>query len=457
MFTRKSALTIALPLFVSQALGQSGLQLDVDSQDSIKSTAKSLAGGLIAAYNQELKENRVPGLFGGDTYWWEAGTVWNAIAEYSHLTGDHQYDETLSEALLWQLGDDDAYMPANQTRTLGNDDQSCWGLAAMTAAEVGLAKPKDAEWVDYAVNVWNTQNWRLDAETGSNGTCGGGLRWQIFTFNNGYNYKNSFTNANFFLLSARLAKFTGNATYLQAAEKVFKWSQDVGLITKDYQVYDGTSTTENCTDVEALQWSSNVGVYAEGAALMCNMTQAQNWTDATKGFVKSSDIFMSNTSRVVTEVACEDSGKCNIDQRAFKGIFMRSMARVGVAAPWNADVTGKILSANAKAAAGACTGGDEPKCSMSWADANSKWESDTAADGNIGEVFSALEAVQGLLYPSAKALMTANGSIAGNSTQNGNPSGVSGTGAPQSTGAAASVASSMTAVFAIAFVAALSL
>lgn len=270
MFAHKSALAVILPLFASQGLG---LQLDVDSQDSIKSVAKSLAGGLIAAYNQELKENRVPGLFGGNTYWWEAGTVWNAIAEYSHLTGDHQYDETLAEALQWQLGDYDAYMPANQTKNLGNDDQSCWGLAAMTAAEVGLAKPSDAAWVDYAVNVWDTQNARLEFEEGINGTCGGGLRWQIFTFNNGYNYKNSFTNGNFFLLSARLAKFTGNATYLQAADKVFKWSQKVGLVTKDFHVYDGASTTKNCTDVQPLQWTSNIGVYAEGAALMCNMVR----------------------------------------------------------------------------------------------------------------------------------------------------------------------------------------
>ncbi|KAH7392311.1 glycoside hydrolase [Phaeosphaeria sp. MPI-PUGE-AT-0046c] len=455
MFARKSALTIVFPLFFRQILGQSGLQLEVESQESIKSVAKSLTGGLIAAYNEELKENGVPGLFGGDTYWWEAGTVWNAIAEYSYLTGDHQYDETISEALQWQLGEYDAYMPANQTKTLGNDDQSCWGLAAMTAAEVGLAKPKNAEWADYAVNVWNTQNSRLESEEGTNGTCGGGLRWQIFTFNNGYNYKNSFTNGNFFLLSARLAKFTGNTTYLQTADKVFKWSQDVGLVSKDFHVYDGTSTTENCTNIAPIQWTSNVGVYAEGAALMSNITSAQKWTDAVKSFVNSSSIFMSNGSNIITEVACERSGKCNIDQRAFKGIFARTMARTAVASPWMADTINEVLKVNAKAAAGACENAGNPKCS-SWA-AASKGGRKTAADGNIGEVFSALEVIQGLLYPSAKGMITANGSSGGNMTQNGGASSVSGTGAPQATGAAASIASSMMAVFAIAFATALSL
>jgi mannan endo-1,6-alpha-mannosidase len=222
----------------------------------------------MAAYTQELNENRVPGIFGGDTYWWESGLLWKALIEYSNLTGDSQYDDHISQGIQWQLGDYDAFMPPNQTKTLGNDDQSFWGLAAMTAAEVGFAKPKDAEWVDYATNVWNTQVARLDSE---NGTCGVGLRWQIFTFNAGYNYKNTMTNGNFFLLSARLAKYTGNSTYAQYADKVFKWSQDVGLVTKDYKVYDGIDTAMGCRDVNKILWTLPHGAYTEGAAIMYNM------------------------------------------------------------------------------------------------------------------------------------------------------------------------------------------
>lgn len=171
--------------------------------------------------------------------------------------------------------------------------------------------------------------------------------------------------------------------------------------------------------------------------------------------MKTSEIFTKNSSSIVTEVACERNGKCNIDQRAFKGMYARTMARAAVAAPSEADTINKMLAVSAKAAAAACESADEPKCSMSWASVGS-WESETAANGNIGEVFSALEVVQSLLYVSAKEIVTANGSSAGNTTQTGSPSGVSGTGAPQATGAAALVASSMLAVFAIAFAAALS-
>jgi mannan endo-1,6-alpha-mannosidase len=243
--------------------------------DSIKSAAKALSGSIISAYNENMKNDSVPGLFGDDVYFWKAGTVWNAMVEYSHLTGDVQYDETISQALQFQVGDYNAYMPANQTRTLGNDDQSCWGLAAMTAAEVGLAKPKNGEWADYATNVWETQAQRLDQQE-NNGTCGGGLKWQIFLFNAGYNYKNAFSNGNFFLLSARLAKFTGNATYTHYANKVFKWSQDVGLVSDNFRVHDGTDDKTNCSSVNKNQWSADHGIYTEGAALMYNMVSHES-------------------------------------------------------------------------------------------------------------------------------------------------------------------------------------
>lgn len=212
-----------------------------------------------------------PGLFSEPYYWWEAGAVWHGLIEYSFLTGDSQYNALVSEALQWQLGDFDAFMPPNQTKTLGNEDQSVWGLAAMTAAEVGFPKPKDAEWATYAANVFNIQAQRFAAEESANGTCGGGLRWQIFSFNNGYSFKDASSNGNFFLLAARLAKFTQNETYSQWAEKSFNWAQDVGLVTEDYSVFQGADALKNCSDVNRLQFTNSFGVYTEGAALMYNL------------------------------------------------------------------------------------------------------------------------------------------------------------------------------------------
>jgi hypothetical protein len=42
---------------------------------------------------------------------------------YRYYTGDTTYNDEVSQALLWQAGSDYDFMPANQTKTEGNDDQ----------------------------------------------------------------------------------------------------------------------------------------------------------------------------------------------------------------------------------------------------------------------------------------------------------------------------------------------
>jgi mannan endo-1,6-alpha-mannosidase len=126
------------------------------------------------------------------------------------------------------------------------------------------------------------------------------------------------------------------------------------------------------------------------------------------------------------------------------------MARAALAAPIVSESIRKILSASAVAAAGACTDGEDedPECKLGWIEATSKWESGSANGGNLGEMFNAMEVVQVLLYPGAKALESAPGVGAGNGTQNGGPSNT-GTGAPPAnTGAAGSVGVSLSMVLA---------
>jgi len=53
------------------------------------------------------------------------------MINYWYYTGDTSYNDEISQALLHQAGDDGDYMPLNQTKTEGNDDQGFWGMAAM--------------------------------------------------------------------------------------------------------------------------------------------------------------------------------------------------------------------------------------------------------------------------------------------------------------------------------------
>ena len=150
----------------------------------------------------------------------------------------------------------------------GNDDQAFWAFAAMSAAELNFpASPgkNDPSWLSLAQAVFNLQTSRWDDQH-----CGGGLRWQIFTFNNGYDYKNSISNGGFFQLAARLARYTGNQTYADWAEKSYDWILTTPLFTSDYLIYDGAQIENNCTVADKLQWTYNVGTYLMGAASMYN-------------------------------------------------------------------------------------------------------------------------------------------------------------------------------------------
>jgi mannan endo-1,6-alpha-mannosidase len=137
----------------------------------------------------------------------------------------------------------------------------------MTAAELNFQNPpaSSPQWLALAQAVFNTQAARWDTTS-----CGGGLKWQIFTFNNGYNYKNSISTGCLFNLGARLARYTGNATYARWAEKSWDWVTSVGLLDPHFNIYDGSDDNLNCTQINHVQFSYNPGIYLLGAANMYN-------------------------------------------------------------------------------------------------------------------------------------------------------------------------------------------
>lgn len=254
------------------------IELDLSDASSVRNAAKTIATSIIDRYNNgTVNGTNVPGLFGEPYYWWESGLAWDSLIHYWHQTGDDSYNEIIGEALRHQLGAENDYEPANQTRSLGNDDQTSWALAAMTAAEYGFPSDAldglDTTWGNISAKVFDRQAARWD-----NDTCSGGLRWQIFSFNNGYDYKNSMTNGNFYQLASRLARFTGNSSYATFADQVIDWSFEVGLIgdinsTSPGAVFDGTDSSDNCSDINFIQWTASIGTYLAGNAYASNFVR----------------------------------------------------------------------------------------------------------------------------------------------------------------------------------------
>lgn len=238
--------------------------------DSIKAAAKQVAFDMVKYYTGN-NTGDVPGNLPAPYYWWEAGGMFGTLLDYFYYTGDDAYNEITTQALLFQVGPQNNYMPPNQTKTEGNDDQAFWAMAAMSAAEQKYPDPPrdQPQWLALVQAVFNLQAGRWDEQY-----CDGGLRWQIFTFNTGFDYKNTISNGCFFNIAARLAVYTGNQTYADWAEKVFKWTQDSQLMSPDYHFYDGAHTTLACKDINRVQWTYNAGVYLLGAASMYNFVSS---------------------------------------------------------------------------------------------------------------------------------------------------------------------------------------
>ncbi|KAI0996713.1 Mannan endo-1,6-alpha-mannosidase [Podosphaera aphanis] len=364
------------------------LRVDVQSTESIKSTASQVAHDLMSLYSGN-QTGGIPGILPPPYFWWVGGGMFMTMIDYWHYTEDTTYNDVVEQALSFQVGPKNDYMPPNQTKNEGNDDQGFWGMAAMLAAERNFQNPpkNKPQWLALAQAVFNELASRWEEKT-----CGGGLRWQIFSFNKGFTYKNSIANGCLFNLGARLARYTGNDTYAQWAEKVWNWETGTNLIDSNFNIYDGASMDQNCTTIDKLQWSYNAGIFLHGAANLFNYTNGdQVWKSRTEGILKSSEIFFSDG--ILQEQACEQTNTCNTDQKTFKAFFASWLASTSILAPFTAPQINPILASSAFAAANACNNGNSGSI------CGSQWTIDEASDAppNVGHQMTALAAIQSSL------------------------------------------------------------
>lgn len=385
-----------LALALSLISGVHAVWLDTNNVTTIKLATALVAKGLLDYYEGNTYGG-VIGMFTWPYYWWEAGGAWGSMIDYSYYMEDDTYVDLIKTALTYQVGEDYNYIPLNQSTTEGNDDQAFWGIAVMAAAEKNFTNPEDPRlgWLSLAQAVFNTMSARWDYQD-----CNGGLRWQIFQWNSGYDYKNSVSNGALFHLGARLARYTGNDTYVEWAEKVFDWMYGVGLVTEgdSWYVYDGVKVANNCSNVTKYQWTYNQGLMLAGCAYLYNYTLDQKWYDRTMNFLYASHVFFYNQSSdaiIMYEAACQPTSgtsySCNNDQRSFKAYFSRFLGLTSVLVPETYDIIRPWLVDSANAAAWSCVGGsDGHTCGLSWT--NGTW------DGmwGLGEQMCALEVMQNL-------------------------------------------------------------
>lgn len=238
--------------------------------ESVKNAAATAAYNTWSTY-QGNQTGHIPGSY--PQLWAQGGMLFDTSIQYWYYTGDTSNNAAIIQGMNWQSGNND-FFPSNYSAYLGNDDQQTWALAAMTAAELNFPQDSSkAPWITMVENVFNEQIKRWDTSS-----CGGGLRWQIWPYQAGYNLKNANSNAGLFELSARLAWYTNNQTYVDWAEKVWDWSAATLMNTSDWTVWDAAETVDNCQAHGDLQWTYNYGPFLRGAVYMYNQVSQHSWS-----------------------------------------------------------------------------------------------------------------------------------------------------------------------------------
>jgi mannan endo-1,6-alpha-mannosidase len=138
---------------------------------------------------------------------------------------------------------------------------------------------------------------------------------------------------------------------------------------------------------------------------------SQLWADRLTGIINGASVFFPNG--IMSEVACEASNTCDVDQQSFKASLARDMAATIIRAPFTRGMLLPMLQTSAAAAAKSCSGGNDGNtCGLKWT--TGSW------DGiyGIGEQMSALEVIMSNLLDTVPGPVT--GSTGGISK--GNPS-----------------------------------
>ncbi|KAF9690699.1 hypothetical protein EKO04_011493 [Ascochyta lentis] len=314
------------------------------------STAGAFASSLRATYPD-------PGLalFAEPIWWWQSGSAVDALLTYTSTTGDSQYATLLSNTLITEATGTNDFMTVHAT---GNDDQAWWALAALTAAETNLAPTGPVPWATLAQNVFQEQTTRWDKDK-----CNGGMKWKILEGDgtDGWHYKSSIANGLFFQMAARLALHTSSADIQAWAEKSYDWTVSVGLISPEFDVYDGTDDAKGengCVDVNHNMWSYNVGVFMYGSAVMAKRTNDDKWMERTKGFIASAKRnFVNEETGELWEAKCEGDGSCDSDQVSFKGTLARWLGATAELLPELRESVQDIMGAASSMATAGTTEG----------------------------------------------------------------------------------------------------
>ena len=268
--------------------------------------------------------NATDGRFDTSASWWLTGNALTAVLEYTDKTHSQRYMpqvlhtiEQQKKPLPWWPSGGGVF------RADSTDDTGWYALAMLKTFDI----TRDPTYLNYAV---------LDADylqSFHSDTCGGGIIWDIPS----RTYKNAISNELYLALTAGLAnRLTDRAQaqkWLQIAKSQYNWIVHSGMTNAGSLFNDGL--TDDCKNNGKTMWSYNQGVIL-GAAVELFHADGHDWkylelAQRIANAVVTSPAF--NSPAGVLVEWCEASGSCNTDQDAFKGIFIRNLAKLNQVLP----------------------------------------------------------------------------------------------------------------------------
>jgi len=139
------------------------------------------------------------------------------------------------------------------------------------------------------------------------------------------NSKTTITNVQAMQIASRLAIVMQNDSYNQQAAKLYKWLKTVGIVSKNYTVFDGVKVIDSATGTcakDIREYSYNSGMLIGTLGWMTRATKDKNFVeDAEKIFQQYAVKKFAPNGIIIDE--CEMDSSCNEAQATPKGGMVR--------------------------------------------------------------------------------------------------------------------------------------
>jgi predicted alpha-1,6-mannanase (GH76 family) len=173
-----------------------------------------------------------------------------------------------------------------------------------------------------------------DMAGGEDSTCGGGIWWS-----KARTYKNAIANELYLAVAAALANRAGSAAqrsgYLQVATAQWGWFRQSGMINAQGTINDGLVIHHGngtCSNNGATAWSYNQGVIIGALVELHRATGDASLLESAAGIAAAAIARLTDSDGILHE-PCEPD--CGADGSQFKGIFVRNLGYLQAVAPQN--------------------------------------------------------------------------------------------------------------------------